>query len=157
MKILFNVNSSDEFGDSPSTAIVEFTKESIERMLRLNEVVKELDVIKICDWDTIEWLSNNPTPHSRGSSSFTVRSHSVSWHGLLKHTNVEYSTHDSIDIDTLKEMLKIVDVDILIYINHLSEVLKVLNTPEKDLPLLINDLKSEEANKILTKRLGSHE
>jgi len=163
MKILFNVSCNDEYIDEhPTTAIVEFTKESIERIFRLNKAVKKLEVIKICDWDNIEWLDNNPIEDNEepkiweGRSEcemFSVWSDSISWRAYLKNTCIEFSTYDSIYMNTLKEILKIVDKDILIHSDNLNEVIKVYNTPDKDLPLLIADLKSEEAKDILQERL----
>lgn len=163
MKILLNVSCNDEFFDEyPPTAIVEFTKESIERILKLMDTAKYLGVAKICDWDSPEWLTNFPIEDDEEPKEWDGRCECemayiwhecVSWYAYIKDTGIEFGTYDSIYREKLNEILKFVDEDILIYIDNLNEVIKVYNTPEKELPLLIGSLESKEALSILEKRL----
>lgn len=164
MKILFNVSCDDEFFDEyPKTAIVEFTRDSIQRLFKLMDTAKELDVAKICDYDNPEWLGNNPIEDNEEPQEWDGRSDCdmahvwpdcVSWYAYIKNTDIHFGTYDSLYRDNLKKILKyLLDTDFVIHIENLNEIIKVYETPLKELPVLLGSLESEQAKYALSKRL----
>lgn len=166
MKILFDVCCTNEFFDEyPQTAMIEFTKKYTQRILFLMDKVKELGVFKISEWDSLEWLDNDPLEDNEEPKEWNGRSEIdminiydsiVSWSAYVKNTNIELSC-TSIFKEQLKEMIKYVDKDVFIHVDNLKEVIRVYNTPERDLPLLMGSLKSEDAKRVLTKRFNLQE
>jgi len=163
MKIIFDVSCNDEYFDEyPQTAVIEFNREIIERILMLMEKAKEMDVAKICDWsDDVEWYSNDFYDDEKlevwdgryECEMVHIWSDSVSWYAYVKNTSIEFGI-GSIYKTYFEKLSGFVDEDITFHISDIMEVIKIYETPKKNLPLLIGDLKSKEANMILTKRLS---
>jgi len=164
MKIIFNVSCNDEyFNEYPQSALVTFTKESIERLLSLMDKVKELNVFRICDWDSPDlWFENNLSENSKDLKEWDgvsecemvyIYSDSISWYAYIKNSGIKFGTYDSMYRDMLNRILKFVDEDITFHIGNYNEVIKVCETSKKELPILMGSLKSEDAKTIFSKRL----
>jgi len=138
--MILDVSCTDEYyDDHPTHAKVEFTVESIERILLLNETLINLKALKISDWDSIEWCSEDEFEKLQewdgryDCEMVVVWDNWVRWTTYLKDTSILFETSE-------------------ITIKELREIHKALSTPLKELPLLIGSLK-EEATTILEKRL----
>lgn len=143
--IIRDVYCNDEYcNEYPVKAKIELNKERVERILTLNETVKELKVLKICEWDYVDYLASDPGDAgddeewdgSVECEQCCIYDTSVSWTAILKHTNI------SIDTDSVS-------------IKELEEIKKVYDTPEENLPLLIESLEYDSSKEVLTERLKS--
>ena len=137
-RIINEIYVDDDFAEGPSAASVSLTPVLINRVLELSKAVKKLKVFKISEFgDYPVWLNEDDKSPWDGNIDTVlqeVTDSDVRWSGYLKHTNVHIATND-------------------IPISELLEIKKVLETPDKDLPLLINDLKTESAKSALHQRL----
>ena len=142
--IILDVYCNDEYNyEYPSKAKIELNKERIEEILKLNEAVLNLKVLKICDWDNIGmWLASDPEEDEEEEEwegrveceEFSVYDSTVSWSAIIKHTNIEIST-DSISMEELREIKSVYD------------------TPGENLPLFIENLKYDSSKELLSERL----
>lgn len=130
--------NDDYFDEYPPHAEIIFYPELIERIIELNKTVTKVKAYKITDWDeTPDFLSDENGKEWEGRSEckmLNVCENSISWGAYIKNTNITIETYE-------------------ISMSEILEINKVLKVPEKELPLLINDLKSKEAKRILEERL----
>jgi len=136
--MILNVSCNDEYYDEyPTRAEIKITKELCERIIELQKVLKRVKAIKICEWASPDkWLDEDGEEWDGrvDCGQLAVWEGHVRWSDYIKNTSIEIETGE-------------------ISLQEIFEIHKVYQTPQKDLPLLIADLKSEEAKDILQKRL----
>jgi hypothetical protein len=103
--MILKVNCNDEYYDEyPTHAKVEFTKESTDRILKLNKVLNKLKALKICDWDDVEWLDpDDELTEWDGRSECAmvmVWDNWVRWNAYIKNTSIVIETGEV----TIKEI-----------------------------------------------------
>lgn len=132
----------DEYvDDKPTAADVDIDLSFINRVLLLNKTVKKLKVYKISEFDfSPEWLTEDeerdvPWDGSIDVLTLDVTDNELHWSGYIKHTGILIETAG-------------------IPISDLLEIKKVLTMSKKNLPLLINNLKTEAAKLALEQRLS---
>ena len=127
-----DVSVYDNYCDGPAVAKIELSQEDIERILKLSKVVKKNKVHAIVDWDCTpefftydddgtlkEWTEGNVD-----CLMIHISENHINWGGNIKHTDITLSV-DTIPIPKLKRVLKIMEM------------------PKKDLPLLLGNDDSE--------------
>lgn len=134
----------DAWADGPSYATIEINDKLARRIIHLSEVVQKEDVSQISDYDMTpnfydvaepEEIKKDTEPASMDCSVLHVRKGLYFWSAYMKHTDTRCEIEEQ-RISILKELLKICD------------------TPLEKLPLLINDLESDDAKDLLKKKLS---
>lgn len=147
--ILLNIRGNDpycseEYADPyPASYTIELSDALAERIMHLNEIAIKENVGYISDYNTsfsfydvdLDEITDDTEPMNTELDYLHVDKTSFWFSGILKHTDIKVET-SMISILTIKECLK------------------VKNTEIKDLPLLVNDLESDEAKELLRKRLN---
>lgn len=143
VKRILDISVYDEYLDEkPSSAEIVITPEFVERVKELNEAVKKLEVYKIVEFDyRPDWFYEDENekivPWEEGTIDtvmLNVSSDDIMWSGYIKHTSILIETGS-------------------ISLSELLEIDKVINTPPKDLPLLINSLEYNTAKEACEQRL----
>lgn len=136
----------DEYvDDRPTSANVYIDLKFINRILLLQKTVKKLKVYKISEFSCFlwepDWLieeedENKWIPWDGNIDAITlnVSDDDLHWSGFIKHTGIMVETA-------------------AIPISDLLEIKKVFTCPKENLPLLVNNLKTEAAKSALEQRL----
>lgn len=129
----------DEFYDEyPLYARITFTKEQTKRIIELHKALTSVKAAKICDYDSPdEWLADDqdvPWDGRVDCGMVMVWDSHVRWHDYIKNTCIGIETQE-------------------VPMWEILEINRVLTIPPKELPLMISNLKSEEAKRILEQRL----
>lgn len=137
--MIVEVYCADEYYDEyPPYAKITFTLPLIKRILELHKTLLEIKAGTISEQGSVEYVKNEEGEEYEVKIDYErihIQNYNfVNWDAFIKNTNIRIYT-DDIGIDEIKEI-------------H-----QALKTPKKKLPLLIGNLKSEEANEILEKRL----
>lgn len=137
--MILEMYCGDEYFDEyPTHAEIEFTPELTERILELHQALVNVKADAISEYfdTTAEYLDKDGTEWDgrTESPSLRVYANTIRWEANIKNTNILIYTDE-------------------IPINEIEEIHKVLKTPDNNLPLLIADLKSEQAKNILQERL----
>lgn len=146
MIIGVSVNDDDFYNEGPDVAVLNFTLEGIKRVQKLIRVQKELGVINIADSFDIAWKTCNVDIEDAALKDLEDFEGMEPGGDLIKISDAPY----------LKGYLKDRDVSVtsvFIGLDILDELEKVLECPEKNLPLLLGDLKTTEAVEELQRRL----
>lgn len=150
-KVSLEVYVYDEYIDTrPERAEITITPKLIERVLELSDAVKNVKAFQIQEIDySPDWLCEKYEKDDDGTGDpeyvewedgsmdtvmLNVSDDDFRWKGWIKHTNILVETES-------------------IFISNMLELKKVYDTPKEDLPLLLNNLKYEEAKKVLELRL----
>lgn len=140
--MIFDVYCNDEYyNEYPSHTKVDITIELINRIFELKAALKKVGADKIVIYDcTPEYCDEKEKEVdccTDLNEMVVFTSGGARWEAYIKNTNIKIYTQEISFIE-------------------LAEIRKILTTPEDELPLLIGNVKSEEAKTKLTERLSSN-
>ena len=138
-----NVSMNNEWAEGVSLATIKIDDMLAKRIIHLSEVVKKEKIVEVaeydytpdyyeaCEYDNLDEME----PARTECEMLHVRDDEYYWAGYSKHGDVYALETRMQPIATLKELLK------------------VAQTLTEDLPLLINELETDEAKALLKSRL----
>ncbi len=132
----------EHFDDYPPYAKVDVTPKLINRVMELKVALESVGADRIIEYDyRVEYCDTEGNEddcagefQTEGHQMHVYQHGAVRWEDYVKHTNILIYTQEISFIE-------------------LNEIKKVYDTPAKELPLLISNLKSEEAKRVLNERM----
>lgn len=100
MKLIMDISTYTEYADDvPDTAVTDLTKEQIQELLKLSEVVKKHDLYRVTIFDSrLDYMVDTdedtlePWEGRVEAVTLNVTSTDFYWSGYYKHTNIRWET-----------------------------------------------------------------